>query len=339
MMHDQESPPAARANAIKKVIIRYNKELRERHRWLRHQNVIGLSIMVLSVSLLLFSSALYIYSYIPWWLCLLLNAFFVSLVHEVEHDLIHDLYFRNNKLVYHAMMLTAWLVRPSNSNPWIRRNLHLRHHQLSGTAEDIEERAITNGSRWGFIRLLITSDLLLSSTKLFFDIPTWKERMHNLRIGGSALFPLTILTCCLWYYFLTVNLADWIFTLSGQPIIWSEAHQTFMHYLTIATVTLIAPNMLWSFCLHFVSSNIHYYGDIDSSNIIQQTQVMNSRWLWPFHLFCANFGSTHGIHHLVVNEPFYIRQMSARVAHQTMRENGVRFNDFGTFFRANRWSK
>jgi len=38
----------------------------------------------------------------------------------------------------------------------------------------------------------------------------------------------------------------------------------------------------------------------------------------------------------VVKEPFYIRQMTASVAHKVMREMGVRFNDFGTFARANR---
>ncbi|MND77800.1 hypothetical protein D3C80_694980 [compost metagenome] len=39
----------------------------------------------------------------------------------------------------------------------------------------------------------------------------------------------------------------------------------------------------------------------------------------------------------MVKEPFYIRQMTAPVAHRVMREMGVRFNDFGTFARANRW--
>ncbi|MOA18509.1 hypothetical protein D3C78_1388310 [compost metagenome] len=39
----------------------------------------------------------------------------------------------------------------------------------------------------------------------------------------------------------------------------------------------------------------------------------------------------------MVKEPFYIRQMTASVAHKVMREMGVRFNDIGTFARANRW--
>jgi hypothetical protein len=65
--------------------------------------------------------------------------------------------------------------------------------------------------------------------------------------------------------------------------------------------------------------------------------VWNRWWLLPFHLFCFNFGSTHAIHHFVVGEPFYVRQWTAREAHAVMRDMGVRFNDFGTFRRANRF--
>jgi hypothetical protein len=75
---------------------------------------------------------------------------------------------------------------------------------------------------------------------------------------------------------------------------------------------------------------------VELGNVIQQTQVLNPWWMWPLQAFCFNFGSTHGIHHFVVKEPFYIRQMTAKVAHKVMAEMGVRFNDFGTFARANR---
>ena len=68
-----------------------------------------------------------------------------------------------------------------------------------------------------------------------------------------------------------------------------------------------------------------------------QTQVLNAKRFLPFQLFCFNFGSTHGIHHFVVGEPFYIRQLTAADAHKVMRENGVLFNDLGTFARANRY--
>lgn len=41
----------------------------------------------------------------------------------------------------------------------------------------------------------------------------------------------------------------------------------------------------------------------------------------------------------MVKEPFYIRQLSVPFAHKVMRAHGVRFNDFGTFARANRWTR
>lgn len=83
-----------------------------------------------------------------------------------------------------------------------------------------------------------------------------------------------------------------------------------MQVIDIAAVVIIGPNVLRTFCLHFVSSNMH------------QTQVLNPWWLWPSQAFCFKFGSTHGIHHLVVKEPFYIRQMTAKVAHEVMTQMG-----------------
>ncbi len=65
--------------------------------------------------------------------------------------------------------------------------------------------------------------------------------------------------------------------------------------------------------------------------------MLNAWWQFSFLLFCFNFGGTHAIHHFVVKEPFYIRQWTAAQAHRAMREMGVRFNDMGTFRRANRF--
>ena len=82
---------------------------------------------------------------------------------------------------------------------------------------------------------------------------------------------------------------------------------------------------------------MHYFGDIEDGNFVQQCQVLTKkRFILP-HLFCFNFGSTHAIHHFVVRDPFYIRQMTAKKAREVMRANGVRFDDMGTFARANRW--
>ena len=123
-----------------------------------------------------------------------------------------------------------------------------------------------------------------------------------------------------------------------DAILLARQHRPALALLDILIVVWIGPNVLRSFCLHFVSSNMHYHGDVTPGDVIQQTQVLNPWWLLPFQAFCFNFGSTHAIHHFVVKEPFYIRQWTAPTAHRVMREMGVRFNDFGTFVRANRWS-
>lgn len=72
---------------------------------------------------------------------------------------------------------------------------------------------------------------------------------------------------------------------------------------------------------------------------MQQCQVLNPWWLTPMQLFCFNFGSTHAIHHFAVREPFYIRQWTAPKAHRVMKEMGVRFNDYGSFLRGNRFHR
>jgi hypothetical protein len=109
-----------------------------------------------------------------------------------------------------------------------------------------------------------------------------------------------------------------------------------MGVIDFLAVVWLAPSALRTFCLHFISSNMHYYGDVEDENIMQQCQVLNPWWLMPLQLFCFNFGSTHAIHHFVVAQPFYLRQLVVKDAHTVMREMGVRFNDFGSFRRANR---
>src|SRR5262249_15127832 len=149
--------------------------------------------------------------------------------------------------------------------------------------------------------------------------------------------PLGLISWGLWYAFLGFHGASGIGSLMGRGIDWSALTVTRMHWVDLLVVTWVAPNVLRTFCLHFVTSNMHYFGDVESGNVLLQTQVLNPWWLLPAQLFCFNFGSTHAIHHFVVKEPFYLRQMTAPVAHAVMREMGVRFNDFGTFRRGNRY--
>ena len=152
-----------RSAHIREVVMAHGNALRQRYPLLRHQDALGASILAFALAGMLGSALLYLNEQIAWWACLLLNAFFASLTHELEHDLIHSMYFRKRRVPHNLMMALVWLARPSTINPWIRRHLHLNHHKVSGTETDMEERAITNGEPWGLARLLMVGDNVMSS--------------------------------------------------------------------------------------------------------------------------------------------------------------------------------
>lgn len=336
---------------IKKVVLQAGDDLRARHPWLKqHQDAIGATIMAVSLAGMVGMATLYYYGLIAWWLCIPMVAIFASLIHELEHDLIHLMYFRNKPWANNLMLWLGWLARPSTVSPFVRRDLHLHHHKHSGTETDLEERGITNGERWGIKRLIMTGDNMLAvylrpketfrmvrayiATKkpqnhAEFKTMAWEQRL--------AYFPLGNVYYLAWHGFLGYWAVAGIAALAGSPLQLSDTSQSAVNALNFLAVVWMLPSFLRTFCLHFISSNMHYYGDVEDGNILQQTQVLNPWWLMPFQLFCFNFGATHAIHHFVVKEPFYIRQWTAPTAHRVMREMGVRFNDTGTFRRANRF--
>jgi len=333
----QRHNAAQRSAHIREVVLAKGVELRERYPILQHQDALGAGILAFALAGMIGSAALYITGHMAWWICLLLNAFFASLTHELEHDLIHSMYFRKQRVPHNLMMGLVWLARPSTINPWIRRHLHLNHHKVSGTETDMEERAITNGEPWGFARLLMVGDNVMSAFIRMLRARTWVHKINIIKRTLKVYAPLAPVHWGAWYVFLGFHAANGVAYLMGSPIEWSATTLSVMQVIDIAAVVIIGPNVLRTFCLHFISSNMHYYGDIEAGNVLQQCQVLNPWWLWPLQAFCFNFGSSHGIHHFVVKEPFYIRQMTVPVAHKVMREMGVRFNDFGTFGRANRF--
>ncbi len=329
--------PTERNAEIKRVVTAAGVALRERHPWLRHQNAIGMAVLIVALGGMAGSA----YAHLHWgwsaWLVIPLIAFFASLTHELEHDLIHWMYFKRRPWAHHLMLALCWLARPSTINPWVRRGLHFEHHKVSGSAQDREERGITNGERWGVARFLMLADAGFSVWWRIRRVDDGKVRRKLWLRAPAIYFPLGWIHWGLWYLFLIVQVVSAGAMLSGTSIEWSATQQSLLSVLNAVVVVWIAPNVLRSFCLHFVSSNMHYHGDVVPGDVIQQTQVLNPWWLWPLQLFCFNFGSTHAIHHFVVKEPFYIRQWTAPIAHRVMRQMGVRFNDYGSFARANRW--
>ena len=324
-----------RIQLIRQTIMNEGERLRLKFPLLKHQNAIGFGIFLFAVSGVGLTAWAYLNEWISAWLCIPLVAIFTSLLHELEHDLIHWQYFKNIKWLHNFMLLIGWVLRPGTINPWIRRHLHFLHHKVSGTEKDLEERGIANGMNYGPFRLFIMLDTFVGN---LFKVLIYGEKGKKLKrfLQICAInFPLGFVCAGIWYSFLFFYVSSGIANQIGDPIIWSQATLQNMEWIELAVVIWVAPFYLRSFSLNFISSNMHYYGNV--TNLIQQTQVLNHPIFWPFQLFCFNFGSTHGIHHFVVKEPFYIRQMTAKVAHQVMKENGVRFNDLNTFKRANNY--
>jgi fatty acid desaturase len=325
--------PAATRREDRERIARINgavraasRDVRARHPFLRHQDAIGLILLLLGVGAAAAAGAAYLVGVLPASATIVLVALGASIAHEIEHDLIHLMYFRKNRVVHAAMMALCWLVRPNTINPWFRKELHLYHHKMSGTPTDLEERAITNGEPFDLKRLVMMADGVAA---LLFRLPESRRARRMVVVKFIAgYFPLGWVHFPLWYAFLGVHAAR---------AVWGDAlFPGFSPVYDAAVVLWVAPNVLRSFCLNFMSSSMHYYGDVTPGNVLEQTQVLNARRFLPLQLFCFNFGSTHAIHHFVANEPFYVRQWTAAAAHAALRENGVPFNDFGTFRRANR---
>ena len=147
---------------IRDTVLAAGVALRERHPWLKHQDFIGASIMALSLLGMIVSGTLYIQGVIAWWICVPLTALFASFIHELEHDLIHLMYFRKKPWANNLMLALGWLARASTVSPFVRRKLHLHHHKFSGTESDLEERGITNGVQWGLKRFFMLGDNMLA---------------------------------------------------------------------------------------------------------------------------------------------------------------------------------
>ncbi len=338
-----------RTKIIRREVQLASKEIRAKYPFLQHQNAIGFFIFAFSIAMIVLSAVLYLQGTIGLIAVVLSVAFWTSLLHELEHDLIHYMYFKKNKFMHNLMMLGVWVFRPMTINPWFRRDLHFHHHRTSGTKTDIEERGVTNGETWGFRRFITTADILLGGVlrgniirKDIIEavnngeLPKEQALVFK-KVKMYGMMPFTLALYFVWYFFLAhyaLHFISDIFNLGYQSPAIIEAQFKWINPLV---AILILPNLFRMFSLHFITSNMHYYGDVELGNVMQQTQVLNKWYFLPFQLFCFNFGSTHAIHHFVVNETFYVRQMTASKAHKVMQEQGVRFNDVDSIKRANRF--
>ncbi|QMV70686.1 fatty acid desaturase [Sphingobacterium paramultivorum] len=343
MTHQEKS------SQIRREINLSYQQLKGMYPILKSQNSIGMAIFALATLGIVVVSIAWSRALVPAWLMIVSNAFFMGVLHEIEHDLIHWLYFKRQKVVHHFMLFSVWILRPLTVNPWIRRTLHHHHHKFSGTLHDVEERSVTNGEQWSIKRLVTTADVVLGGLfrlhRMFNDMDK-EVKKGNLKLETSSklkrimflsIVPVTIFAHVILYFFFADLLFDWLRVVFGVNL-------SFPHYVDNMLISLhwiiyviLLPNLLRQFCLHFITSNMHYFGDVEAGNVIEQTQVLTVWWTFPMQLFCFFFGWTHSIHHFVVNETFYVRHIGRKKAQEILRKYGVRFNDLGTFRRANRF--
>ena len=241
----------------------------------------------------------------------------ISILHEMEHDLIHDMYFKHEPVIQ-DMMFTVILLAKLSLAPWARRKMHLKHHRESGQHSDVEERLIGMGVPFGLKRLAViltplgsmaTSPAVQRASPSF----DWYRMRH-----ASAI--------CI----LTSQFALAMFMMPQYIPAW------FMPTLKAFCVLNVLPNMIRQSSLVAISSYSHYY-EIPERKVYYQNMVLDHWVTWPLQLFCFWFGKTHILHHYWSLQTFYVRHLVSAAGVEECRKQGVRFNDFGIVARANRW--
>jgi len=319
--------------AITRAIRSADKRLRKCYPVLNYQNALGTVFFLTAVGVFLGSAVLYVQGVMPWWLCIPVIAIASSVLRELEHDLVHDLYFKKRRRLQNLMMAAVWPFLGNMVSPWYRREIHLLHHRASGNEDDLEEQLIGNGMKYGPLRILAMCDTGLSMLfrrKQVEAIPAFNYRQFVL-----ACTPVLMIFYGVWISFLAYHAAEFVAWIGGTTLPTANWITSYIAVIDTLAVVYVLPNIVQKISVQVLSSNMHYFGDVHSR--LQELQVLNGWYFFPLQLFSWNFGSTHAIHHFVANQPFYLRQMVARDAHAVMRGNGIRFNDLATVLRANRY--
>jgi len=215
---------------------------------------------------------LYLHGVLVWWLAIPLMALPISILHELEHDLIHDLYFRSRAWVQHLMFFVIWFCKLS-LNPWYRRGIHLKHHLVSGQKADIEERLIGLGLPFDLLRLFVTIHPM-GGLLLFRGIKRDVPDFQPLRLALLSM-PTYTLFLVIWESF-----SGYVRIHQGWAPSFDPAH--FLPawgwpWARDLAVLLVLPNVLRQSCLVLMSSYSHYYEDIPERDIFFQNQILN-RW-------------------------------------------------------------
>jgi fatty acid desaturase len=312
-------PHAAEAAAIRKAIVQEERRLRKAYPVLERQDELGFGLWMASLTVMVLVAGAYARGSLPWWLTVPLVALPLSVLHELEHDTIHDMYFMHSPWLQNIMFFGIWVAKLSMS-PWVRRDLHLLHHKRSGQVDDIEERLLGLGVR--------STPLRVAAAFMPWLGFLWVRSIQKDH-GSWRLLRGTPCSLTRW-----IQRVDLVFIAS--PLLMTVLAVRGSALAHMLLVTWVAPNVWRHACIALMSSYSHYYGDVNPRDVTEQNQILRHWSLWPLQAFCCNFGAEHIIHHYTVGQPFYLRHMVRHTAWTAMLANGVRQNDWGTVERANR---
>ena len=245
-----------------------------------------------------------------------------SILHEMEHDLIHDLYLPH-AFVRNSILATIWLVKAS-VDPWKRGRWHRWHHAVSGQAEDIEERLIGMGLPWGPLRILITV-----FPPVALVIKPALHRAMDRRVAAGIRRPTFAHAHATWAFEAVTAV------LVSLPLVAIGGWFAGAAWTWPLLVLWVLPNTIRHAAIAFMSSNSHYT-HISRNDILEQNQILDHPVFWPLQALCWNFGATHVVHHFLVRQPFWRRTLLFPRVRSMLVEHGVRANDFQSLRRANR---
>ena len=313
---------------IRKRMIDEDKSLRKRFKILDKQDFIGFLILVTVIGAIGATAGLYLHQVIPWWVASLLIAFWMSLAHELEHDLIHDLYFAGHRGMQQAMLTVIWIVK-FHSNPFWRKAVHMRHHAYSGQAEDWEERLLGLGDRLGLRRILV---MLLP----FGQFVYFKEiAKTDPQFKAAHPFFANIIPATLYHSLLGLSLVS----VAAPEVAGSFLGSTGVDIARSILILWLLPAAIRYTALTLATLLCHYAADIDPEVVEQENQIVYHGLTLPLALLTANFAATHILHHFYAPQPFYIRTLIAHRVIPVMIQQGCRYNDLAILVRANRYTE
>ena len=271
VMEDDSAATRARSMAVRAAILAEDARIRAKFPLLlavSAQSGVALAIWIGSLVVMTGAAAGYLRGVIPAWVVIPVSAFAASLLHELEHDLIHNLYFQKLPFIQDVMFFGIWVAKLS-INPWTRRGYHLHHHRRSGQPDDYEERLIGLG----------ISNL---PYRIALAVAPWTIALVTKKIekdSGGKYHTLRGTPCSAERWLQRVDL---FFVLSPTLAALAAAYGSKLALTFL--VVWAGPNVLRHACIVLMSSYSHYYGDVTPGDVNQQNQILNHWTLLPFQV-------------------------------------------------------